>query len=136
MNLSLLRDEFKAAWRLANDDSSVALTDSSRLPHEIALDMIESRVTYWEHYGWVSVCLTALNRFMIQGGEGTKVLVAEHSQWLLHEAPEGVADLYPTLNEYAFGKAVNTDLTSPIIKGHMDEGITRLTERKRLTATA
>ena len=71
------------------------------LDEDVALEMFEAKVTYWEHYGWVEVCSGVLHGLVL---EANYEQVQNLASWLMAEAPKGVAELYPNLVKYAAGE--------------------------------
>ena len=69
-------------------------------PEVVALQMLDSEETYWEHYGWLEACTLAIYGIASSGDYAT---AQSYAQWLYARLPKG-ADRMPctkTLVEYA-----------------------------------
>ena len=108
-----LKDLFDRSFELIHQDldtsswfdPDVAVGDIPELPalpsdYEVAQVMLERKVAYWQHAGWLDACKTAIH-MMVYGKEFAKVQAI--CQWLLKEPPKGVALLSKDLVGYAAG---------------------------------
>ena len=71
-------------------------------PEAVALRMLDSEETHWEHYGWLEACTLAIYSIASSGDYAT---AQAYAQWLYARLPKGV-DRMPcskTLVEYAQG---------------------------------
>ncbi len=68
---------------------------------DLALDMLKAKVAYWEHYGWVNACDSALYSVVFSANYD---LAQKLATWLMADAPKGVAEQYPEIVKYAAGE--------------------------------
>ena len=67
---------------------------------DVAQVMMEAKVCYWDHYGWLEACKTAIH--MLVYSEALSPAQA-YSSWLLADAPKGVVELNQELVDYSTG---------------------------------
>lgn len=86
-------------------DPDVAEADIQELPnlpsdYEVAQVMLERRITYWEHMGWIEACKTAIHQLVYDQRFDE---VQATCKWLLEAPPKGMELLNKELVEYAAG---------------------------------
>ena len=86
-------------------DRNVAAADVMPMPnlpsdYEVAQVMLERKVAYWEHMGWVGACKTAIN---ILAYDERFDEAQAFCQWLLESPPKGLELLHKELVDYAAG---------------------------------
>ena len=129
-----LRAEFKEAWALSNSDSSEPLPKTPRLLSDITMDMVKTKVPYWEHYGWIQSCMDGLSGMVLYGEDAAVDEVQSHAQWLLGNAPDGVAELYPRLGQYADGDLGEQEGLRQFVRKTQPEWLDRLTKNRAARA--
>ena len=106
-----LKDLFDRSFELCHADidtsswfdPDVAEADIQELPnlpsdYEVAQVMLERKIAYWEHMGWMVACKTAIH-MMVYDEQFDKVQAI--CQWLLESPPKGFELLNKELVTYA-----------------------------------
>lgn len=89
-------------------DPDIAEEDVLQLPepdlpsdYEVAQVMMERRLSYWEHMGWLKACKTAIHQMVCAEKFDDVQAIC---QWLLEAPPKGMELLNKELVEYAAGE--------------------------------
>ena len=109
-----LKDLFDRSFELCHADidtsswfdPNVAEEDVLQLPdlpldHEVAQVMLERKITYWEHMGWIEACKTAIHMLVYAEKFDEAQPICK---WLLEAPPKGMTLLNKELVEYAAGE--------------------------------